>query len=344
MTDPARRQARATHDAAVAPARDLAAEAQAHAAVRSTFVKHAFTRLPLVGAFVITINLFVQVRGDVGLAVAVAQNLTFGGLLVVVLLNLAVFIMLGVMVAAMPLVFDRDYDVWTRVIGGAVILMLGAVLFHTASWLLLVGLAVVFAAIGVVVLRGRRRPPTPLTADSLPSVLLPSVPPLDVVLRLLWAEGRALLRGFSPPGPERTPAEAALEPLPEPTPFADIAQRWNERVDAIREPAGKSVTRLVFAAIIGFIALFGLNILTSPIRFAPLELVTLKGEDPQVGFILLQSGNGVFVPEPSGAAQFVFASDVTSRDLCEPQRLWYELTPLDVFWPVPPNGVDCRVG
>ncbi|WP_378144686.1 hypothetical protein ACFJGV_14470 [Cnuibacter sp. UC19_7] len=329
--------------APVAPARDLAAEAQTRASVRSTFVKHALTRLPLVGVLVITINLFVQVRGDVGLAVAVAQNLTFGGLLVVVLLNLAVFIMLGVTVAAMPLVFDRDYDIWTRVIGAAVILLLCAVLFHTASWLLLVGLAVVFVVIGVIVLLGRRRPPVPLTSDSLTAVLTPPVPPRDAVLRSLWAEGRALLRGYAPPGPERTATEDALDPLPAPRPLAEIAQQWNERVDAIREPAAKSVTRLAFAGIVGFIALFGLNIVTEPIRFAPLELVTLKGKDPQVGFILLQSGNGVFVPDPAGAAQFVFSSDVVSRELCEPVRTWYSVSPVDALWPVPANGVDCHV-
>lgn len=107
------------------PARDLAAEAQEHAGVRAAFVKNTLTKLPLIGVLVITINLFVQVRGDVGLAVAVAQNLTFGGLLVVVLLNLAIYIMVGIMVAAMPLVFDSDYNFWTRVVGTAMVVLLG---------------------------------------------------------------------------------------------------------------------------------------------------------------------------------------------------------------------------
>src|ERR1700709_88549 len=94
----------------ITPARDLAAGAESHSAGRQAFVRHVFTRLPLVSAFVITINLFVQVRGDVGLAVAIAQNLTFGAIAVIVLLNLVVYIIVGVMVALMPTAFDNDYN------------------------------------------------------------------------------------------------------------------------------------------------------------------------------------------------------------------------------------------
>ena len=99
-------------------ARDLAAEAEVRTTGRQTFLRHVFTRLPLVSAFVITINLFVQVRGDVGLAVAIAQNLTFGAIAVIVLLNLVIYIMVGVMVALMPMVFDPDFNRWVRIVGG----------------------------------------------------------------------------------------------------------------------------------------------------------------------------------------------------------------------------------
>lgn len=331
-------------DPADRPARDLAAESQAHADVRAVFVKHALTRLPLIGALIITINLFVQVRGDVGLAVAVAQNLSFSGLLVVVLLNVAVYVMIGVMVAAMPLVFDRGYNRWTRIVGSAVLLMLGAVLFNTASWLLLAGLVVVFAVVGVVVLRGRRRPPPAVTAGSVGDLLTPSVPPVDTGLRRLWAEGRAMLRVVSPAPLPITPAEARLDPAPEPKTFAVVAEEWNSRTSEISGPGSKTVTRLAFAGILGFIALFGLNILTQPIRFAPLELVSISGAAPQRGFVLLQGSGGVFVPDPSGTAQFVTAADVTSRLLCDDAPHWWSASMIDLISPMAQSGVDCSTG
>jgi hypothetical protein len=323
------------------PARDLAAEAQEHADVRATFVKHALTRLPLIGALVITINLFVQVRGDVGLAVAVAQNLTFGGLLVVVLLNLAVYIMIGVMVAAMPLVFDSEYNLWTRIVGSAVLVLLAAVIFNTASWLLLVGLLLVFVVMGVILLRARRTPPPALGVDTVEAALAPSTPPLDTGLRALWAEGRAMLRVVSPTPPPLTPTEAAIQPPPEPKTFAAVAGEWNARTAAIHEPRTKSITRLAFAGIIGFIALFGVNILTQPIRFAPLELVSINGADAQPGFVLLQGSGGVFVPDPFGTAVFITASDVTYRELCDDAPTWWSISMIDVIAPEVQSGVDC---
>ncbi|MFB2583700.1 hypothetical protein [Herbiconiux liukaitaii] len=332
-----------TRGARVRPARDLAAEAQTHADVRATFVKHSLTRLPLIGALVITINLFVQVRGDVGLAVAVAQNLTFGGLLVVVLLNLAVYIILGVMVAAMPLVFDREYNFWTRIVGSFVLLLLGAVLFNTASWLLLAGLLVVFVVIGVIVLSGRKKPPPLVDASSIRTTLASPLAPLDSELRALWAEGRAMLRLVSTDPLPITPAETALDPAPEPKVFAAVATEWNDRSTAIRSPRTKSVTRLAFAGIMGFIALFGLNIVTQPIRFAPLELISINGGEPEPGFVLLQGSGGVFVPDPFGTAQFIAASDVTTRQLCDDAPQWWTISPIDFFSPEAQSGVACVI-
>ncbi|MCS5718440.1 hypothetical protein N1027_09850 [Herbiconiux sp. CPCC 205763] len=322
-------------------ARDLAAEAQEHAAIRATFVKHALTRLPLIGVLVITINLFVQVRGDVGLAVAVAQNLTFGGLLVVVLLNLAIYIMVGIMVAAMPLVFDSEYNFWTRVVGTAVVVLLGAVIFSTAPWVLLVGLVVVFVVVGIIVLQGRRKPAAPLTPETVKTALQQAAPPLDSALRSLWAEGRAMLRLVSPGSAPLTPVERAIEPEPEPKAFAAVAEEWNARSAEISEPRKKSITRLAFVGIIGFIALFGVNILTQPIRFAPLELVSINGGEARPGFVLLQGSGGVFVPDPFGTAQFIFAADITSRELCDDTPQWWSVSVMDVLAPGEMSGPDC---
>jgi len=329
--------------ARVRPARDLAAEAQEHAGVRATFVKHALTRLPLIGVLVITINLFVQVRGDVGLAVAVAQNLTFGGLLVVVLLNLAIYIMVGIMVAAMPLVFDSEYNFWTRVVGTAVVAMLGAVIFCTAPWVLLAGLVVVFVVVGITVLHGYRKPDPPLTPETIKTVLRQATPPIDSGLRSLWAEGRAMLRLVSPGSAPATPVEQAIETEPEPKTFAAVAEEWNARTVVIREPRSKSVTRLAFVGIIGFITLFGINILTQPIRFAPLELVSIDGAPAQPGFVLMQGSNGVFVPDPWGTAQFVSAADVTSRELCDDTPQWWSVSVLDILSPGQMSGPDCSL-
>ena len=322
------------------PARDLAAQAQEHAGVRATFVKHTLTRLPLIGVLVITINLFVQVRGDVGLAVAVAQNLTFGGLLVVVLLNLAIYIMVGIMVAAMPLVFDSEYNFWTRVVGTALVVLLGAVIFCTAPWLLLVGLVVVFIAVGITVLRGYRKPEAPLTPETIKTVLQQPLPPIDSGLRSLWAEGRAMLRLVSPGSAPPTPVEQAIEP--EPKTFAAVAEEWNARTVEIREPRSKSITRLAFVGIIGFITLFGITILTQPIRFAPLELVSIDGAPARPGFVLMQGSNGVFVPDPWGTAQFISADDVTSRALCDDTPQWWSVSVLDMLSPGQMSGPDCK--
>ncbi|WP_066039456.1 hypothetical protein [Herbiconiux solani] len=327
--------------ARIRPARDLATEAQTHADVRATFVKHALTRLPLIGALVITINLFVQVRGDVGLAVSVAQHLTFSGLLVVVLLNLATYIMIGVMVAAMPLVFDPGYNFWTRVVGSGVLLLLGAVLANTASWLLLAGLAALFLAIGIILIRSRRAPEPSFSGMTIGEVLRSPVPPLDSGLRALWAEGRAMLRVTSRTPVPLTPAEAELDPAPEPKLFSAVAEEWNERTAAIRSPRTKTVTRLAFAGIIGFIGLFGLNILTQPIRFAPLELVSINNGAPATGFVLFQGASGVFIPAPDGAAQFVSAADITSRQLCDDAPHWWTISIADILDPQVPGGVDC---
>lgn len=359
---------------AAKPARDLAAEAQQHAAVRATFVKHALTRLPLIGALVITINLFVQVRGDVGLAVAVAQNLTFGGLLVVVLLNLAVYIMVGIMAAAMPLVFDPDYNVWTRVIGTAVVVLLGAVLFNTASWLLLTALVIAFVVVGVVVRRRHHDDEEEFTEETVQDALLPADPPVDTGLRTLWVEGRALLRAESPGSvpvtdveeqlarkphrrrraaaaaaavsvePASAPAPGEHAPPPEPRDLADVAEEWNARAEEIRAPHSKSVTRLAFTGIIGFIALFGVAILTQPIRFAPLELVSINSAEAKPGFILLQGSNGVFVPDPFGTAEFVTVAEVTSRQLCDDTPQWWTVSVIEILSPGEMSGPDCTVG
>jgi Ca2+/Na+ antiporter len=325
----------------VVPARDLAVEARGHAVVRETFLRHAMTRLPLIGVFVITLNLFVQVRGDVGLAVAIAQNLTFGAVAVIVLLNLLIYIVLGAMVAVMPLVFDRDYNIWTRFVGSAVLLLLAVVLFYTASWLLLVGLLVLFLVVGVVVLRGRRKPAPDISRDTVDQVLLTPVAPVDGQLRTLWAQGRAMLRVIGPPGPPMTPAEAALQPPAEPKVLAAVVDEWNARSAEIREPRSKSVTRLAFAAVIGFVVLFGTSVLTQPIRFAPLELVSINGAAPAPGFVLLQGGRGIFVPNPFGAAQFITSDDLTSVQLCEDTTRWWSISAIEALSPGLQSGVDC---
>ncbi|GGF40332.1 hypothetical protein [Subtercola lobariae] len=326
------------------PARDLAAEAANQAQVRQTFVRHALARLPLVGVFVITINLFVQVRGDIGLAVAIAQNLTFGAIAVIVLLNLVVYIMLGIMVAIMPVVFDRDYNIWTRVVGTTVLLLLAVVLVFTASWLLLVALPVVFVLISIVVVRGRRKPNVPVSRETVTEVLTPQLPPVDSGLRTLWAEGRAMLRMISPGSLAMTPVEASIQPPPEPKTLAAVADEWNARSAQIREPQSKSLNRLAFAGIIGFVALFGISILTQPIRFAPLELVSINGANAEPGFVLLQGPRGVFVPNPFGAAQFISSDQITSIHLCEDTPHWWSTSLIDIISPIVTSGVDCSTG
>ncbi|MEF2976111.1 hypothetical protein [Subtercola sp. YIM 133946] len=322
--------------------RDLATEAQGHAQVRDTFIRHALARLSMISLLVITINLFVQVRGDVGLAVAVTQNLTFGAIAVIVLLNVVVYIILGVMVVLMPLVFDRDYNRWTRIVGSAALVLLTVVLAYTTPWLIIVALIVVFIVISIVVLRSRRQPPVQVTRANVTDVLLTPEPPVDSGLHLLWAEGRAMLRIIAPAtAPPVSAAEQAIEPPPEPRVLADIADDWNHRSAQIREPRTKSVSRLAFAGVIGFIALFGLTLLTQPIRFAPLELVSINGSDPEPGFVLLQGARGMFVPDPSGAAQFISAGDITSIQLCNDIHTWWSVSVIDVLSPQPQSGVDC---
>jgi len=324
------------------PARDLASEAEARTTGRQTFLRHVFTRLPLVSAFVITINLFVQVRGDVGLAVAIAQNLTFGAIAVIVLLNLVIYIMVGVMVALMPMVFDPDFNRWVRVVGGLVLVMFSAVLVYTASWLLLVALVVVFLVIGVVVRLARRRNPLPeADRDSIRAELEKPVAPIDSELRALWLEGRALLRAIDPPGPPVSAAETAAGPEREPRTFAEIVEEWNARSALIRGFRSNSLTRVAFTGIIGFVALFGIMVLTQPIRFAPLELVSLNDAPPERGFVLLNAGRGMFVPDPFGEVQFITATDITSVQLCEETPHWWSTSVIELVSPSESSGVDC---
>lgn len=327
--------------AGVAPARDLAAEAEEQAIGRQVFVRHVFTRLPLVSAFVVAINLFVQVRGDVGLAVAIAQNLTFGAIAVIVLLNLVTYIMVGVMVALMPVVADRDFNRWTRLVSLLVIVLFTVVLVFTASWLLLAVLLLVFAAVAAIVRRGRRTPPIEVDRTTVSDLLTTPIPPVDSELRALWADGRAMLRAVSPTPLPVTPVEAALVPPAEPKTLALIADEWNERSAKIGGLRSKSLTRLAFSGIIGFVALFGLVVLTQPIRFAPLELVSVDGAAPQPGFVLLTSGRGLFVPDPFGAVQFITADQVTSVTLCDDPPQWWSISVVELVAPGKTSGVDC---
>ena len=231
-------------DTPVAPARDLAAEAHESANGRQVFVRHVFTRLPLVSAFVITINLFVQVRGDVGLAVAIAQNLTFGAIAVIVLLNLVIYIMVGVMVALMPMIFDSEFNRWMRIVGALVLVLFCTVLIFTASWLLLAGLLVAFVVIGIVVRLGsRKKPPADADKTTIVGMLEQPTPPVDTELRALWADGRAMLRVISPDKVPVTTTETTLQPAPEPKTLADVAAEWNARTATIRGTGSKSLTR-----------------------------------------------------------------------------------------------------
>lgn len=324
------------------PARDLAAEAEVRATGRQTFLRHVFTRLPLVSAFVITINLFVQVRGDVGLAVAIAQNLTFGAIAVIVLLNLVVYIMVGVMVALMPMVFDPDFNRWVRIVGGLVLVLFSTVLVYTASWLLLVALALVLLTIGVVVRHARRKNPLPeMDRDSIRAELETPAAPVDTELRDLWIEGRSLLRAIDAPGPPLTAAETAAGPELEPRTFAEIVGEWNARSTLIRGYRSNSLTRVAFTGIIGFVALFGIMVLTQPIRFAPLEVVSISNAAPERGFVLLNGGRGLFVPDPFGTVQFINASDISSVQLCEDTPHWWSYSVIDVVAPGATSGVDC---
>jgi len=324
------------------PARDLAAEAEVRATGRQTFLRHVFTRLPLVSAFVITINLFVQVRGDVGLAVAIAQNLTFGAIAVIVLLNLVTYIMVGVMVALMPMVFDPDFNRWVRIVGGLVLVLFATVLVYTASWLLLVALLVVFVVIGLVVRLARRKNPLPeVNRASIRAELDAPGPPADTELRGLWLEGRALLRAIDAPGPPPTAAETAPSPEVEPRTFAEIVTEWNARSALIRGYRSNSLTRVAFTGIVGFVALFGIMVLTQPIRFAPLELVSISNSAPERGFVLLNGARGLFVPDPFGTVQFITATDITSVQLCEDTPHWWSTSVIELISPSTSSGVDC---
>ena len=149
---------------------------------------------------------------------------------------------------------------------------------------------------------------------------------------------RLVSPGFAPP----TPVEQAIEPEPEPKTFAAVAEEWNARAVVIREPRSKSITRLAFVGIIGFITLFGITILTQPIRFAPLELVTIDGAPAQPGFVLMQGSNGVFVPDPWGTAQFLSAKNDISRELCDDTPQWWSVSVLDLLSPGQMSGPDCR--
>ena len=150
-----------------------------------------------------------------------------------------------------------------------------------------------------------------------------------------------MLQQISPGVAPPTPDEQAIEA--EPKTFAAVAEEWNARAGVIREPRSKSITRLAFVGIIGFITLFGITILTQPIRFAPLELVSIGGAPAQPGFVLLQGNNGVFVPDPWGTAQFLTIGDVTSRELCDDTPQWWSVSVLDLLSPGKMSGPDCTL-
>jgi hypothetical protein len=203
-------------------------------------------------------------------------------------------------------------------------------------------LLVVFLVIGIVVRRAFRRKPVIEVDKTTIIATLESTPaPLDTGLRTLWADGRAMLRVISDDPPPLTALEASLDPAPDPKTLAEVAAAWNDRTASIRGPRSKSLTGIAFAGIIGFVALFGLIVLTQPITFAPLEYVSINDAPSAPGFVLMTGGRGVFVPSPFGTAQFITADDLTKVELCDDSLKWWTAALIDLLAPGEQSGVDC---
>jgi hypothetical protein len=321
------------------PARDLAAEAQEYADIQSQMVKQGIAYLPLIGLFVIALNILVQARGNVGLAIAVAQNLSFGALTVTVLLNLIYVFSLGLIVGLIPVVFDRGYN--PRIRSGAVtaFILTVVVTLYTAPlliWLLIVVTAVLLHYGTWRLARAGARSQTGTTWEG----LLRGGAPEDIVLRRTWANGRSMLRAIGEELP-MTLAEKALEPAPSPELMESLRERWNGRLQEIAGPSRKSITTLFYSGMVGFIALYGFMIITQPIKFAPLEQISINQADGEVGYLLMPSDRGIFISKDASNFQYVSSDDQVERRMCQVSKEPWTANLFQTLAKKNPDEVDC---
>lgn len=323
----------------ISPTRDLAREAQEYADIQSQVVKQGLAYLPLVGLLVIALNILVQVRGNVGLAIALAQNLSFGALAVTVLLNLIYVLSLGLIVGLVPVVFDRGYNPNIR--SGAVtafVLTLVVTLYTVPLiiWLLILVTSVLLRYGTWRIEQTKTSSQTGVTWDK----LLRGRAPEDIVLRRTWANGRSMLRAIGEPIPV-TLDETAMKPAPSPELMETLQTRWNDRLREIAAPARKSITTLLYSGMVGFIAFYGFLVIVQPIRFAPLEKISINDAEGEVGFLLMQSDRGIFISRDASAFRYVSSDDHVERQMCEVNKEFWTANLFQTLAEKNPDEADC---
>ena len=309
------------------PALDLAADERDRYNFQRYIVKNALYLVPAAGIALVATNIYVQMHGDVGLAVAVVQNLTIGALALTVVLNLLTYAILGGLFAAVLVITDNAYSPVIRVRVSAIATVL--IIIETRTVPLAIGAGVAVLILGYRYLDWRvfkRAPAKPEAGQPMIEILRSQQPPLDLGLREIWTSGRSGLRQKGEDVP-RTELDADPGSQGRVLTIDEATQLWNQRHAEIAPKRHKGIQSLVFAALIGFVTVYGVSILLNPLRFGPLVAVSINHTAPLVGYALLPDGqHGVVLNQQQDSITYVSGSADVNVLACQPKTNWWSAT------------------
>ncbi|UYY80406.1 hypothetical protein OIT41_13850 [Arthrobacter sp. YA7-1] len=267
------------------------------------FVKGGVVILPLLMVLWVALNLLIQAGGDGPLAIVIASQIPVGSLALIAAINLLSVVLIGLVMVIPSVAGDDSYGIHVRAALRRFYVPLVAVM--------LLVYAVVFALgvlVATYVLWRLQKDRSKKAAQPIPFAdwIAKNDKPRDAVLARLWEQARAARA--------QARDESAFASSPESQGFHE---QVTARYQAIASASRKNIYNAIFAVFMGGLAVFGMQLVTTPMRFGHLESLHLSDGRTLIGYVLSQDGRNLLITDPAkGLYQYASSDQIVSRAFC----------------------------
>lgn len=266
--------------------------------------------IPAIAIIYVAVNVLVQVDGNKNLALAIVTNLPLGSLAMVVFLNAAGMIFMGLTIAGPAVVMDPTQTPFVRKFFA--LLTLASALIYALAFSALFALFVLIVAYATWRLR--------ITLDNKPTTFEDWVKsdsaPDDAGLYEIWKKASTVLK-------EQAPGEDAFK-SPK---LTSLKREARDRRRTIHDAANPDFRNAIYRSGAVLISTYGLMLLTSPVQLGPLEIVQLKTGASITGYVLIANEDrGVVYDAEAESARPIVASEITRRLICTKTPTWMSMT------------------
>ncbi|TPV51052.1 hypothetical protein FJ661_09780 [Pseudarthrobacter phenanthrenivorans] len=266
--------------------------------------------IPAIAIIYVAVNVLVQVGGNRNLALAIVTNLPLGSLAMVVFLNAAGMVLMGMAIAGPAVVLDQTQTSFVRQFF-ALATLASAIIYAFAFSALLA----VFVLVMAYVAWRLRVPPEPLSLTFRDWVKSNTAPD-DAGLYEIWKKARTIYE-------EQGSDEAVFSSLK----VVSLKREARERRRAIQSAATPDFRNAIYRSGAVLMSSYGLMLLTSPVQLGPLEIVQFKTGTSVTGYVLIANEDrGVVYDAKAKTVRPIVASEITGRLICTKTPTWLSMT------------------